>query len=85
MLIYEKSFKICTLLQGARVAQVSTRHAQNCAPEFLILAALKLTSSEIVVFIDMSTYILTEGRNFKTSLKENYTVALNSCYMFTKK
>ena len=29
------------------------------------------TSCEIVVFIDMDTYILTEGRNFKTFLKEN--------------
>ena len=33
----------------------------------------------------MNPYILREGRNFKTFLKENYTVALNNCYMFTNK
>ena len=31
-------------------------------------------------------YILTEGgRNFKTLLKENYAIALDSYYLFTKK
>ena len=39
----------------------------------------------IVVFIDMNTYILTKGRNFKTFLKENYAIALDSCYLFFKK
>ena len=33
----------------------------------------------------MNTYILTEGRNFKIFLKENYAIALDSCYLFTKK
>ena len=33
----------------------------------------------------MNTYILTEGRNFKTFLKESYAIALDSCYIFTKK
>ena len=33
----------------------------------------------------MNKYILTEGRNFKTFLKENYAIALESCYLFTKK
>ena len=28
---------------------------------------------------------MTEGRNFKTFLKENYAIALNSCYLFNKK
>ena len=37
-----------------------------------------------LVFIDINTYILTEDRNFKTFLKENYAIALNICYMFTK-
>ena len=50
-----------------------------------ILSALKLPSCEIMVFIGTNTYILTEGRNFKTFLKENYASALDSCYMFTKK
>ena len=31
-------------------------------------------------------YILTEGgRSFKTLFKENYAIALDSCYLFTKK
>ena len=31
-------------------------------------------------------YILTEGgRTFKTLLKENYAIALDGCYLFTKK
>ena len=30
-------------------------------------------------------YILTEGgRSFKTLFKENYAIALDSCYLFTK-
>ena len=32
-------------------------------------------------FIDMNTYILTEGNNFKTFLKE---LALDSYYLFAK-
>ena len=30
-------------------------------------------------------YILTEGRNFRTFLKENYANALDSCYVLAKK
>ena len=47
---------------STRVAEVSTRHTQDCAPEFLILSALKLPLCELLVFIDMKTYILTEDR-----------------------
>ena len=43
---------------------------KKTAPELPILAALKS-----VVFIDMNTYIFTEGRNVKTYLKENDAVA----------
>ena len=43
---------------------------KNCAPKFLILAALKLFSCAFF---------------FKTLLKENYVIALDSCYMFTQK
>ena len=32
----------------------------------------------------MNTYILTEGKNLETFLKENYTIALESCYLFVK-
>ena len=58
---------------------------KNCPPEFLIFSALELPSCGLVVFIDMNIYILIEGRNFKTFLKENYAVALGSYYIFTKK
>ena len=32
----------------------------------------------------MNMYILTEGRTFKTFLKENDAISLDSCYLFTK-
>ena len=49
-----------------------------------ILSALKLILCGVVVFIDMNTH--TEvGMSFKTFLKENYSIALDSCYLFTKK
>ena len=47
-----------------------TKHTKKHTPELPILAALKS-----VVFIDMNTYIFTEGRNVKTYLKENDAVA----------
>ena len=35
--------------------------------------------------MDINTYILTESNgNFKTFLKENYAIALCSCYMLKK-
>ena len=52
-------------------------------PEFPILSAHKLLSCRLVVFNDFNTYILTEGRDFKTFVKENYAIALHSCYLFT--
>lgn len=54
-------------------------------PDFPILSAIKLTSCEQLVFTDIYMSILTEGRNFKIILKENYAVALKGCYLFTKK
>ena len=33
----------------------------------------------------VGTCILTEDRNFITLPKENYAIALDSCYLFTKK
>ena len=38
-----------------------------------------------MIFIDINTYILTEGTNSKIFLKENYAIALDSCYFLTKK
>ena len=37
-----------------------------------------------MIVIGMNTNILAEGRNFKTFLKENNAIALDSCYLFTK-
>ena len=58
-----------------------------CASEFLILSALKFPSCGIVGFINMDSFILTEGRtrNFKALPKENYPIVLDHCYIFTKK
>ena len=44
----------------------------------------KRTCGLIVVFVDMNTCIFIEGRNLKTFLKENYAIALDFCYLFTK-
>ena len=41
-------------------------------------------SPGLVVFIDMSLHILTEGRNFKTFFKESYVAVWDSCYLITK-
>ena len=57
----------------------------NKAPQILIFSALKLNSCELVVFVDMNAYILTEVRNFKAILKEIHAIALGSCCMLTKK
>ena len=60
--------------QGARffgsryTPNVSRKHTKNGAPVFLILSALKMLLCELVVFIDMNTYVLLEGRNFKAGL-----------------
>ena len=44
------------------------------------------SSCELVIFIDLSMCILTEAaKSFKTFLKENYAIALETCYLFTKK
>ena len=57
----------------------------NKAPQILIFSALKLNSCELVVFVDMNAYILTEVRIFKAILKEIHAIALGSCCMLTKK
>ena len=71
--------------RGACMRQMSQRGKQkHFVSEFSIQLVLKLPSCGQVVFIDMYTYILTEGKNFKTFLKENYAIALDSCNLFTK-
>ena len=53
--------------------------------EFPILSVLKSLLCELVVFVDMNTYILPTGRNFKTFFKDNYVNALDSYYFSLKK
>ena len=78
-MISEKNITRRTFLhRGACIHQKSQQGIQK------IISALKLILCGLVVFIDMNTY--TEvGRNFKTFLKENYAIALGSCYLFTEK
>ena len=40
----------------------------------------KLPLRGLLVFIDISTYILTESRSLKTFLKENYAVTFGGCF-----
>ena len=79
-MISEKSITMCTFIPTERVSQPGIK---KCLPEFSILSALKLRSCELLVFIDMNTYILIEDKDFWAFLKKNYAVALDSCYMFT--
>ena len=65
--------------------KVSASHKKNCVTEFLMLPALKLPSCGLLILIDMNRYILTEGRNFKTFLKEILAFAWDVSYIFTKK
>ena len=72
--------------QGACFLEMHAWHQNlNKAPQILIFSALKLTSCELVVFVDMNAYILTEVRIFKAILKEIHAIALGSCCMLTKK
>ena len=65
--------------------KVSASHKKNCVTEFSMLPALKLPSCGLLILIDMNRYILTEGRNFKTFLKEILAFAWDVSYIFTKK
>ena len=65
--------------------KVSASHKKNCVTEFSMLLALKLPSCGLLILIDMNRYILTEGRNFKTFLKEILAFAWDISYIFTKK
>ena len=73
--------------KGAHFSSLHTRgtkslnkaQVKKCAPEFLILSALKLPSCELLVFTNMNTYMLTEDTNLKRFLKEKYSIALDCC------
>ena len=86
-MISEKSITRCTFLHSACVApkcQQGTK--ESCAAELLIPSALKLLACELMVFVDTSSYLLTESRNFKTFLNENYTMPWTGVsFIFTKK
>ena len=75
--------------QSARfftVVHASTEKSLNEAHKIFQPFKLHLHACKLVIFIDMSMYILTEtGRRFKIFLKENDAIALDSCYLFTKK
>ena len=65
--------------RGASMHQKSREGTQKkFVWEFPVPSALKISLCGLVVFIDMNMYILREGRNFKTFLKENYAIALDS-------
>ena len=81
----KKSITRCTLFVVHAWHLKSQQSTQkNGPPEFLILSVLKLLSCGLVVFMNMSTYILIEGRNCKTFLKESYPIALDNCDIFIK-
>ena len=77
--------KVHVSLKCIRGTKSLNNAQKNCATKCLISSALKLNSCGPMVFIDMNAYILAEDRNFKTFLKKDYAVALNCCYMSTKK
>ena len=80
-MISEKRITRFTFLhRGACMHQKSQRVISK------IFSALKLPLCGPVIFTNMNTYILIEGgRGFKTSLRENYASALDSCFLFSKK
>ena len=77
-MISEKKYRKVHISSWCK-SQQGTR--KNYAPKFIILSALNLPSCGLVVFINMKTYLLTEGRNSKTFLKRNKSIPLNSCYI----
>ena len=83
LMISEKNITRCTFLhRGVCMHQKS----QQCIPK--IISALKITFMWTSGFNWYENYmdILTKGRrSFKKCLKENYAIALNNCYLFTKK
>ena len=59
-------------------------YAKKLSTKIPIFLSFKVLFWGLVVFTDMNRFIVKEGRNFKTLLKENYAGALDSCYLFTK-
>ena len=55
--------------------KILNKNHKNCASSFSILSALKLSLCGVVAFVVTNAYFLTEDRNFKTFLEENYAIA----------
>ena len=51
---------------------------------FQFFQPLKITFMWTCDFYRYEHVYVYKGRNFKSFLKENYAIALNSCYLFTK-
>ena len=86
-MISEKSIASSIFLHyGLRMHKKSQQGIQKkCLPDFPLISALKLSLCGLVVLTDKNMYTLTESRNFKTFLKENYTIPLDSWCLYVKK
>ena len=63
-----------------RALKVSRRHTISLWAFNLPLC--KLVAFRKYIYLHVNMYLLTEGgRSFKTFLKENYAIALDSCYL----
>ena len=71
------------MVQACTKSQQSIQ--KNYVSEFPILPALKSPLCGLVVFVDMNTYILIEGKNFKTFLQENDVIAMDHSMYFLAK
>ena len=76
-------------LQGVYFFIVVHPSTKSLVPQGIVYKKLctrfyNFFSPGLIVFIDINMYLLTESRNFKTFLKENYVIAWDSCYLFTK-
>ena len=71
-------------LRGTHVAPWKFQQGthKTCTLKFLFFSSLKLPSCGLVVSVDINANNFTEDRNFKTFLKENNAIALDS-YIFT--
>ena len=84
-MISERIITRYMVLCEAGVQQKSNDGTEKLCNIIEILSALELSSCGLVVFTDMSTFILTECSNFKIFLKDNYAVTLGSCYYLPNK
>ena len=57
---------------------VNKAYKKNCVPQFPVLAALKLTSCVLAIFIDMSTYKGISKHSWKKILQLIWTVVTYS-------